>query len=52
MDDAFAWFWSAMIVLSIVWYTFLLFWLGIKGGFEIVRMTRALSRPVEQPPQP
>ena len=45
MTDPFAWFWSAMILLSIGWYTVLLFWVGIHGGYEIVRMTRALSRP-------
>ncbi len=44
MKDPFAWFWTAMIFSSIAWYTFLLFYLGIKGGFEIARMIKALSR--------
>jgi hypothetical protein len=39
----FALFWTAMIFLSIAWYAFLLFWLGIKGGFEIYRMIQTLS---------
>ncbi len=50
-NDPFAWFWMAMIALSVAWYAFLLFWLGIKGGHEIVRMTRVLSeRPVQKEP--
>lgn len=49
MNDPFAWFWSAMILLSIGWYTVLLFWVGIKGGYEIVRMTTALARPAPEP---
>ena len=43
MNDAFLWFWSAMIFASIAWYAYLLFHVGIKGGWDIVRMTRALS---------
>ncbi len=43
MNDLLAWFWAAMIATSLGWYTFLLFFLGIKGGFEIYRMTRVFS---------
>ena len=43
MKDLFLWFWTAMIFLSIAWYAILIFYVGIKGGYEILRMTRALS---------
>lgn len=43
MSTFFVWFWTAMIFLSILWYGVLLFYVGIKGGFEIVRMTASLS---------
>ncbi len=43
-DTFFAYFWALMVFASILWYSFLLFWLGIKGGYEIVRMTRVLSQ--------
>jgi hypothetical protein len=46
------WFWVTMIGLSIAWYGFLLFWLGIKGGREIVRMARGLgARPAAPAPR-
>lgn len=43
MRDLFIWFWSAMIFLSIAWYAALIFYVGIKGGYEILQMTRTLS---------
>lgn len=43
MNNGYAWFWTAMIFASMAWYFLLLFWVGIKGGWEILRMTRALS---------
>lgn len=43
MNDFFFWFWTAMIFGSIAWYFFLLFYVGYKGGWEILRMTRALA---------
>ena len=43
MNDPLAWFWTVMIATSIGWYAFLLFYLGIKGGFEIFRMIRVFS---------
>jgi hypothetical protein len=33
-----------MIFASIAWYAILLFIVGIKGGYEIVRMARSLSQ--------
>lgn len=49
MNDLFVWFWTLMIFASIAWYAILLFYVGIKGGFEIVRMTRTLAeRPEEE----
>jgi hypothetical protein len=50
MNDPFAWFWAAMIAASIAWYTFLLFYLGIKGGFDIYRMTRVFGKPPQPSP--
>ncbi len=43
MKDLFIWFWSAMIFLSIAWYVSLIVYVGIKGGYEILQMTRTLS---------
>jgi len=43
MKALFLGFWTAMIFLSIAWYFFLLFYVGFKGGFEIIRMTRTLT---------
>ncbi len=37
-------FWSVMIFASIVWYGFLIFYVGYKGGREIQAMTRAFKR--------
>ena len=43
MNDLFAWFWTVMIFASIAWYGLLLFYVGIKGGYEIVAIARTLS---------
>lgn len=43
MRTPFLWFWTAMIFGSIAWYFFLLFYVGFKGGFEIIAMTRSLA---------
>jgi hypothetical protein len=49
MNSVLIWFWTAMIFASIAWYAILLFYVGIKGGWEIVRMAKTLSeRPQEQ----
>jgi len=38
-----------MIFASIAWYAILLFYVGIKGGYEIVRMARRLEeRPQDE----
>jgi hypothetical protein len=37
-------FWSLMIFASIAWYGILLFYVGIKGGYEILQMARTLSQ--------
>ena len=44
MNDIFIWFWTAMIFASIAWYGFLLFYVGGKGGKEILQMIRALTK--------
>lgn len=36
-------FWAVMIFASIAWYAFLIFYIGIKGGWEIRRMTKSLG---------
>lgn len=44
MNNVYVWFWTAMIFASIVWYGFLLFYVGVKGGREIVQMARSLAK--------
>jgi hypothetical protein len=39
-----AWFWMGLILASIFWYAFLLFYVGIKGGTEIISLGRNLSQ--------
>lgn len=36
------WIWTFLIFISIGWYAFLLFYVGIRGASEIVQMTRNL----------
>ena len=46
-------FWTLMIFLSIAWYGFLLFYIGFKGGREILELTRTLGSQApsaEKPP--
>ena len=43
MMDLFVVFWTVMIFTSIAWYGFLLFYVGIKGGREIVVLTKTLD---------
>ena len=38
------WIWSFLIFISIVWYAFLLFYVGIRGAKEIVQMTKNLHK--------
>ncbi|HMJ24525.1 MAG TPA: hypothetical protein VK475_01790 [Pyrinomonadaceae bacterium] len=44
MIDLFVVFWTAVIFTSIAWYGFLLFYVGFKGGREIIAMTKALDK--------
>jgi hypothetical protein len=48
LDQLLLVFWSLMIFLSIGWYGFLLFYIGFKGGREIIELTRTLG--AETPP--
>jgi len=50
IDTFFIALWTVMVFASIAWYGFLIFYLGIKGGREIKRMTRALTDRDENPP--
>ena len=53
MNHVFLIFWTVMIFLSVAWYGFLLFYVGFKGGREILELTRTLDQeppPAEQPP--
>ncbi len=51
METIFSYFWTLMVFASIAWYVFLLVYVGIKGGAEILQMTRRMSnRPKEEPP--
>lgn len=43
MSSGFAWFWTLMIFASIAWYGFLVFYVGFKGGREILAMIKALD---------
>ena len=55
MNEIFVWFWTIMIFASIAWYGLLLFYVGVKGGFEIIALAKTLSqRPqnADQPPGP
>ena len=49
MTGLFVAFWTLMIFLSIAWYGFLLFYVGIKGGKEIGTMTKVLKK--TEPPK-
>ena len=50
MIALFVMFWTGLIFLSITWYGFLLFYVGIKGGREIRVMTKTLGQR-ELPPE-
>lgn len=36
-------FWAIVVFSSVGWYALLLFLVGIKGGMEIVQMTKNLT---------
>jgi hypothetical protein len=52
MIDLFLLFWSVMIFASIGWYGFLLFYIGFKGGREIISMTKAFDQRDAQEKKP
>ena len=52
MSDFYAWFWAAMIFLSVAWYAVLLFYVGFHGGREIVEMADSLSSRQRQSQSP
>lgn len=52
MSTAFLVFWSVMIFASILWYGFLLFYVGFKGGRELRAMTKAFARRDEAEKKP
>jgi len=41
MQDPFILFWSALILGSIAWYGFLVFYVGIKAGRDIRTMIKS-----------
>lgn len=49
MQDPFAIFWAVLIFASIFWYGFLVLYIGIKAGRDILAMTASLK--TEQPRQ-
>ncbi len=44
MTDPFVIFWTLIAFSSIAWYGFLLFYVGFKGGRELIRLTRELGQ--------
>ena len=44
MKDPFIIFWAALIVGYVLWYGFLVFYVGIKAGRDIIQMIAALKR--------
>ena len=49
MNEFYAWFWAAMIFLSVAWYAVLLCYVGLRGGGEIVQLAKSLSGREETP---
>ena len=43
MKDPFVIFWVVLILASIVWYGFLVFYVGIKAGHDIRTMIKSLK---------
>ncbi len=44
MMTPFVVFWTVMIFASIAWYGFLVFYVGYKGGGEIIAMTKEFKK--------
>ncbi|MBS0630682.1 MAG: hypothetical protein JSS11_02115 [Verrucomicrobia bacterium] len=47
MKDPFIIFWAVMLFASIVWYAFLVVYIGIKAGRELRTLIRDLSAQVK-----
>lgn len=43
MNHFFVIFWVVLIVASIAWYGFLVFYIGVKAGREIIALTKSLD---------
>lgn len=43
MSNILVLFWAALIFASIFWYGFLVFYVGVKAGREILVMTKTLG---------
>jgi hypothetical protein len=44
--------WTVLIFASIAWYAFLLFYVGYKGGREVIQLARTLgARDLKNPKQ-
>lgn len=52
MNDPFVIFWTALVLGSIAWYGFLVFYVGAKAGREIIAMTKTLGDRQEPEPPP
>jgi hypothetical protein len=52
MKDPFLLFWTVLLFASILWYGFLVVYLGIKAGREIRQLTRTLGTVKRAPPPP
>jgi hypothetical protein len=44
MKDPFVIFWAVLILSSVFWYGFLVFYVGLKAGREILAMMVSLQR--------
>ena len=44
MKDPLVLFWAVLIMASVLWYGFLVFYVGIKAGRDILQMIAALQR--------
>ena len=49
MKDPFVLFWSVLLFGSILWYAFLVFYIGLKAGREILTLLKTLGA---SPPDP
>jgi hypothetical protein len=52
MEKFFIIFWAAMILGSIAWYGFLVFYVGIKAGRDIRQMIKTLKAGQPGPDRP